>query len=243
MIQGRFHAATADTLTLALDEWSLPTHTIAKSAVYTVHARRPVGKRSAGWLALGGVAAIVALIVGTEEDYTHAGRVMIGAMYTALIGLPASLPGFLGQQMQRIYEAPPAVARLITQIDVALTNGDVVLRHEPVAVSVAHASRMGHPPNETVGLTVCLSPHPARCTGGWAVFEGRVRNLTTPLTATLRFGDEMVPTDTPVPIYVHVVLTSGPSWRPAPDQAVPQLGDPGVLDVETVTRRITVVDQ
>ena len=89
--------------------------------------------------------------------------------------------------------------------------------------------------NETVGLTVCLSSRPDRCTDGWAVFEKRVRNLVTPLTATLRFGDELVPADTPVPIYVHVVLTSGPSWRPAPDQAVPQLGDPDILDVETVT--------
>ena len=90
---------------------------------------------------------------------------------------------------------------------------------------------------------VCLSSHPARCTGRWEAFDGPVQRLSRPLTATLQFTDETVPVDTPVSIYVHVVLVTGAPWRPAPDEAIPQLGDPGVLDVETVTRRLTVVDR
>ncbi len=145
----------------------------------------------------------------------------------------------------RTYEAPPLEpSQLITKVDVPLTDGDVVPRNGPVVVvSVAHASRLGRPRNEAISLTVCLSLRPDRCTSGWAVFDGPAGRLSSSVTATLRFGEETVPTDTAVPVYVHVVLTSGPSWRPTPDQAVPQLGDPGVLDVETVTRRITVVDQ
>ena len=146
--------------------------------------------------------------------------------------------------MQRIYTAPPPKAsRLITQVDVPVTDGAVVPRSGSVIVSVAHVSRAGRQPNEGIGITVCLSSHPARCTGRWAVFDGPVRRLPSPVTATLRFGDETVPVDTPVPIYVHVVLTTGSSWHPSPDLAVPQLGDPGVLDMETVTRRITMVDR
>ena len=76
-----------------------------------------------------------------------------------------------------------------------------------------------------------------------SLFEGPAGRLSNPVTATLRFGDETVPVDTPMPIYVHVVLRTGPSWSPSPDRALPQLGDPRVLDVETVTRRITVVDR
>ena len=236
-IQGRFHSATADTLRLTLDEWSTPTYTLAKSAVHIVHTRRPIGKRYAGWLSWLGTTLV--LVSQRPGDWDLSFHVLV----STLIGGAASLPGFLIQRMQRIYEATPEASRLITQVNVPITDGDVVPRSREVAVSVPHVSRASRPPNETIGITVCLSLHPARCTGRWVVFEGEVRNLSSPVTATLGFGDETVPVDTPVPIYVHVVLATGPSWRPAPDLAVPQLGDPGVLDVETVTRRITVVDR
>ena len=235
LVTGRFHAATADTLTLTLDDGQ--TRTLAKSTVHTVHIRRPIQERHLGWIPF--VATLLTtMAMAGSADLTAKGWAVIVTSST----VPALLPGLLLQRTKRIYEARPAPpARLIPQVDVSFTDGDVVPRNEPVAVSVAHASRLGRPPDETIGLTVCLSSQPDRCTGGWAVFEGPAGRLSSPVTATLRFENETIPIDTPVPIYVHVVLTSGPSWRPSPDQAVPQLGDPGVLDVETVTRRITVV--
>ena len=234
-VTGRFHSATADSLTLTLDDGT--TRTLARSAVQMVETDRPIWKRHAGWTVLLD-AILVFTVLAAFFDGVDAGEAMRAS---TLIGLPASLPGFLLQRTQHVYNAPPP--ELITQVDVLLSDGDVVPHNQAVIVSVTHAGWMDRWLNETVGLTVCLSSRPDRCTDGWAVFEKRVRNLVTPLTATLRFGDELVPADTPVPIYVHVVLTSGPSWRPAPDQAVPQLGDPDILDVETVTRRVTIVDR
>ena len=242
-IQGRFHSATADTLTLTLDEWSSPTYTVAQSAVYRVHARRPVKERSIGWGILGGTAVIVALKVGGEEDFNNLGKVIFGAMYTSLIGLPASLIGFIAQRWQQLYETLPAASRFIAQVDVPLADGAVVPRSRDVAISVTHASRLGRSLDETLGVIVCLSSQADRCTGARAVFEEPSRRLSSSVTAALRFEDETVPVDTPVPIYVHVVLTIGPSWQPSSGRTLPQLGDPGVLGVETVTRRITVVDQ
>ena len=57
--------------------------------------------------------------------------------------------------------------------------------------------------------------------------------------ARLRVGDEFPPAPDQL-LYVHVVLREGTSWWPAEDPRVPQLADPGLLDVETVTRLITV---
>ena len=235
-LQGRFHAATADTLTVTLDDGQM--RTLEKQAVHVVHIRRPIRERHMGWIPFVGVLLATAAGVGSW-DLTAKGLVVIITAFTT----PALLPGLLLQRTKRIYEAHPAPpARFITQVDVSLTDDAVVPRNQRTTVTVAHASRVGRPPTEAIGLTLCLSSQPARCTGGWAVFERPAGRLANPVTATLGFGDETVPVDTPMPIYVHVVLRTGPSWRPAPDQVMPQLGDPEVLDVETVTRRITVVD-
>ena len=237
-LTGRFHAATTDTLTLTLADGQTRT-LLEKQAVHTVHIRRPIIERYMGWIPFVGVMALTTYLLREgKHDLTLLGRIMFGAIF----GVPASLPGFR-QGMQRIYEALPEQAQLIAQVDVSFTDGAVVPRNEAVIVSVAHASRAGLPPNEPIGLTVCLSSHAARCTGSWAVFKRRAGTMVSPVTMTLELGDETVPLDTPMSVYVHVVLTRGSSWRPSPDQAVPQLGDPGILDVETVTRRITVVDQ
>ena len=230
---GRFYAATADTLTLTLDDGQ--TRTLAKSAIDTVYGPRPIWKRYAGWIIIGGVTIGFAMM-GLSSDISGSAAIGPGFFY----GLLASIPGFIKQRMQRIYEAPPA--RLITQVDVSLTDDAVVPRNRDVTLSVTHASRVGRPLDEPIGLTVCLSSRPDRCTGGWAVFERPAGRLANPVTATLGLGDKTMPVDTPMSVYVHVVLRTGPSWRPAPDSTVPQLGDTGVLDRETVTRRITVVD-
>ena len=96
-IHGRFCAATADTLTLTLDEWSSSTHTIAKSAVRTVHVRRPVGQRYAGWLSWLGTTLVLA--VQDPGDWDTSFHLLV----STAIGAAASLPGFLVQRMQRIY--------------------------------------------------------------------------------------------------------------------------------------------
>ena len=239
-VTGRFHAAMADTLTLMLDERRMITRTLEKSAVRTVHVRRPIRNRYAGWLTLvGGTLGLAVFFAEPVFDFVPWAPFMFGAIFAA----PASLIGFVVQRRQLIYDVPPAAARLITQVEVPVTDGDVIPRSREITVSVFHAIPAGRPLSETIGLTVCLSSHPARCTGRWEIFDGPVGHLSSPLTATLRFSDETVSVDTPVSIYVHVVLMTGSPWRPAPGQAVPQLGDPGVLDVETVTRRITVVDR
>ena len=237
-VTGRLQEVTADTLTVVLDERQRIVRPLAQSDVHIVHTRRPIRNRYAGWLTLIGV-PLGFITILSDPDFVFGKVLMFGLM----AGAPASLLGFLLHRWQRIYEVPPAAERLITQVDVPVTDGDVVPRSLEVIVSVFHTIQAGRPLSETIGLTVCLSSHSARCTGRWESFNGPVGRLSSPVTATLRFSDETVPSDTPVPIYVHVVLVTGSPWRPAPDEAVPQLGDPEVLDVETVTRRITAVDR
>ena len=235
-VTGRLQEVTADTLTVVLDERQRIVRPLARSDVHIVRIRRPIMERWAGWVTLVG-ASLGFIRPLSDGDFSNPVQVAV------LFGALASLPGFLLHRWQRIYEVPPAAGRLITQVDVPVTDGDVVPRSREVSVAVIHAIQAGRPLSETIGLTVCLSSHPARCTGRWETFEGPVQRLSSPLTVTLQFTDETVPADTPGSIYVHVVLVTDSSWRPAPDQALPQLGDPGVLDVETVTRRITVVDR
>ena len=162
-ITGRFRSATADSLTLALDDGMA--RTLVKSAVQMVHTRRPVWKRSAGWTLFLDVSTVFAVLAhaGAEGGGGIGGAIQAGVIY----GLLASVPGFTLQRTQRIYEAPPTPPeQLITQVAVSLTDGAVVPHSEAVVVSVAHASRIGRPPDETIGLTVCLSSRPDRCTGG-----------------------------------------------------------------------------
>ena len=237
-VTGRLHEVTADTLTVVLDEGQRIVRPVARSDVHLVQTRRPIERRWKGWLTLL-IVPVGFLTILSDPDFVFGAVLTLGSM----VGAAASLPAFLLQRWQRIYEVPPAAERLITQVDVPVTDGDVVPRSQEVTVTVFHAVQAGRPLNETIGLTVCLSPHPARCTGRWEAFDGPVQRLSSPWTATLQLGDETIPVDTPVSIYVHVVLITAPPWRPEPDQAVPQLGDPGVLDVETVTRRLTVVDR
>ena len=122
-VTGRFHAATADTLTLTLGERTTTssTHTVAKSAVRSVSIRRPIRKRSLGWSILAAGTFSLTLIFASGGDLELWGASLFGASYAA----PASLLGFFLQRRQRIYEAPPETSRPITQVDVP---ADVVPR-------------------------------------------------------------------------------------------------------------------
>ena len=63
--------------------------------------------------------------------------------------------------------------------------------------------------------------------------------MLSPFAARLRLSNRLAP-GAGLEIHVHVVVVSGPSWQPAGDEPVPRPGDPRVLAVETVTRRVTV---
>ena len=124
-VTGRFHAATADTLTLTLEELtatSSSTRTLVKSAVHSVSVRRPIKKRNAGWATLvGGTLGLMLYYTGLPDPLSPVGGFVVGAAYAA----PASLLGFLLDRWQRIYEVPPEASRLITPVDVP---ADVVPR-------------------------------------------------------------------------------------------------------------------
>ena len=92
-VTGRFHAATADTLTLTLEDLtatSSSTRTLVKSAVHSVSVRRPIRKRSLGWSILVAGTAILTLSFTSSGDLQLWGAGLFGASYAA----PASLIGF-----------------------------------------------------------------------------------------------------------------------------------------------------
>ena len=104
-VTGRFHAATADTLTLTLEDLTATssTRTLVKSAVHSVFVRRPIKKRYAGWATLvGGTLGLILYYTRLPDPLTPVGGFVVGATYAA----PASLLGFLLDRRQRIYEVP-----------------------------------------------------------------------------------------------------------------------------------------
>ena len=119
-VTGRFHAATADTITLTMDDSS--TRTLARSVVHIVSIRRPIRERSLGWSILAAGTVVLAATFASGGDLELSGAALFGAMHAA----PVSLIGFFLQRRQRIYEVPPDEAsRPITQVDVP---ADVVPR-------------------------------------------------------------------------------------------------------------------
>ena len=122
-VTGRFHAATADTLTLTLGERTATssTHTVTKSAVRSVSITRPIKERALGWSILAAGTFLLTVIFASGGDLELWGASLFGASYAA----PASLLGFFLQRRQRIYAAPPETSRPITQVDVP---ADVVPR-------------------------------------------------------------------------------------------------------------------
>lgn len=102
IVKGRFHAAAADTLTLALEDGCR--HQWNRRAVRLVKIRRPFLARPAGWIAFGIGTAIVLPLLFPLEDLSG-GAVPLILSYTAF---PASLPFFFVSSMKTVYTAPPA---------------------------------------------------------------------------------------------------------------------------------------
>ena len=98
-IRGRFDSATADSLTLKLNDGQ--TSTLQKSAVRKVLTRRPFAKRWPGWVALGvgiAVSQMWTVVSGVSSDHPNA---LFYIAHTA----PA-IPFFLLSGMKGIYEVP-----------------------------------------------------------------------------------------------------------------------------------------
>lgn len=103
IVKGRFHAATADTLTLTLEDGCR--HQWNRRAVRLVKIRRPFLARPAGWIAFGVATAFVLRSLFPLEDLNGVAVPLI-LSYTAF---PAPLPFFFVSSMKTVYTAPPAV--------------------------------------------------------------------------------------------------------------------------------------
>lgn len=102
IVKGRLHAATADALTLALEDGCR--HRWDRRAVRLVKVRRSFFARPAGWIAFGVATAFMLRALLPPEDLS-AGAVPLMLSYTAF---PASLPFFFVSPMKTVYAAPPA---------------------------------------------------------------------------------------------------------------------------------------
>ena len=91
-IKGRFHSATADSITLVLEDGQ--TRTFPKRAVRKVLIPRPFSKRTPGWIATGTTAAILIGLVGPWD---------LGMGMYLLIPVVGAI-SFLGSEMGPIYD-------------------------------------------------------------------------------------------------------------------------------------------
>ena len=103
-VKGRFDSATADSVTLTLEDGQ--TRTLPKSSVRKVLTRRPFLKRKPGWIALGVAFAITEFFINIDigESPTAASKRLGGH---ATITLPTAAAFFYGSRMGGIYEVPP----------------------------------------------------------------------------------------------------------------------------------------
>ena len=128
-IKGLVVSTTADTLTLTPDDGSSGlTRTLAQSDVQRVYTHRPIRERRLGWIILlGGMVGLATYFISLEDVSGPAGF-LVSLLDGAVFAAPASLIGFLSQRKQQIYQGPPAALRLVTQVDVPVTDGDVIPR-------------------------------------------------------------------------------------------------------------------
>ena len=109
-IKGRFHLATADSITLVIEDGQ--TRTFPKHAVRKVRTWRPVKKRKPAWVALVIVAVIVEYALHIDLSPTILER--LGGH--AVITLPIAGGFFYGSRMGSIYDVPPK-HRILPQRD------------------------------------------------------------------------------------------------------------------------------
>ena len=105
-IKGRFDSATADSITLVLEDGQ--TRTFPKQAVRKVRTWRPVKKRKPGWIALVIGAVIAELLLHIDVPPSVLDR-LVGH---AIITLPIAGGFFYGSRMGPIYDVPRKHRRL-----------------------------------------------------------------------------------------------------------------------------------
>ena len=108
-IKGRFHSASADSITLVLENGQ--TRTVDKQAVRKVLIPRPFKKRWPGWVALGVGAALVEILLARPGS-----DVVMPRLGHAFFTLPTAAAFFYGSRMKGIYYVPPK-HRMLPQAD------------------------------------------------------------------------------------------------------------------------------
>ena len=101
-IQGRFHSATDDSLTLERKDGQK--RTLPKSAVRKVLVHRPLGKRYAVWIAPLVSTVIFGPSIFRADDYTVLGKALFAGI---LIGIPTGLAFLATPKKSEIYHVPP----------------------------------------------------------------------------------------------------------------------------------------
>ena len=111
-IKGRFDSATADSITLVLQDGQ--TRIFQKSAVRKVLISRPFKERWPGWVAMGvSIASLeIAIALFAESPLPVLLRLGSHAFYT----LPTAAAFFYGSRMKGIYNVPPK-HRMLPQAD------------------------------------------------------------------------------------------------------------------------------
>ena len=102
-IKGRFHSATAETITVLLPNGQL--RTLRKKAVRKVLVRRPLKKRYQGWItAAVGTAVWASWVANPESDLKASAIPLLAGV---LIGAPTALAFLVAPKMGDIYNVPP----------------------------------------------------------------------------------------------------------------------------------------
>ena len=102
-IEGRFHSATAESITLMPGHGQ--TRTLQKRAVRKVLVRRPLKKRYQGWItAAVGTAVWTSWVANPESDLKASAIPLLAGV---LIGAPTALAFLVAPKMGDIYNVPP----------------------------------------------------------------------------------------------------------------------------------------
>ena len=99
-VQGRFHSAADDSLTLTLRDGQ--ERTLPKQSVHKVFTRRAWWEGLPGWVALGVSVPLVVVFLKPSTDLTPSGKILVPGLAT---GITAA--AFYGSRTGLIYKVPP----------------------------------------------------------------------------------------------------------------------------------------
>ena len=103
-IEGQFHSATSEAITLLRDG---QTRTLQKHAVHKVLVYRPIAKRYEGWITAGVIGGIIAGAAAKGEDSSEPLPAGVGAALVALVvGVPTVIVFLVAPKMRSVYDVP-----------------------------------------------------------------------------------------------------------------------------------------